>query len=31
MANWVLIEYNNRNNAHSSRKIAHLKYSVRIF
>ncbi len=31
MANCVLIGYNIRNNAHRSRKIAHLKYSVRIF
>ena len=31
MANEVFIGYNTRNNAHCSRKIAHLKYSVRIF
>lgn len=31
MANYVLIGYNIRNNAHRSLKIAHLKYSVRIF
>lgn len=31
MANDVFIGYNTRNNAHYSLKIAHLKYSVRIF
>lgn len=31
MANCVLIGYHTRNNAHRSRKIAHLKYGVRIF